>query len=254
MSMQYIQKINGLDVIAEYSDESVHELFIPLLKGLTALQKQRNKRILVLLAAPPAAGKSTLVSFLQYLSGRIPEVTPVTAVGMDGFHHRQTYLQSHTVWKEGQQIPMTKIKGAPISFDLEALAQRIRMLTQLESCPWPQYDRKLHDPVDNAVVITGDIVLIEGNYLLLDQPGWRELQKDADYTIRILADPKDVRQRLIDRKAKGCGSLEEAILHVDRSDIPNVRLCMECGLEADMTWKLNCDGSYGYVAGSFPSV
>ena len=66
--MNYSININGIDVDATYSDKSIKEIFNPLLEHLTALQKEKGRRILVLLAAPPGAGKSTLVSFLQTLS------------------------------------------------------------------------------------------------------------------------------------------------------------------------------------------
>ena len=166
-------------------------------------------------------------------------------------HHYQSYLDSHTFLRDGQEVLLAKVKGAPISFDLDGLSQRIDQIHTLPVCPWPEYDRKLHNPVDGAVEITGDIVLIEGNYLLLDQPGWRDLRSYADYTVRILAETEQVRERLIARKAKGC-SMEAAIQHVENSDIPNVRLCMECSLEADLTLCLQEDGSYGYVRGHFP--
>ena len=42
---------------------------------------------------------------------------------MDGFHLRQSYLLSHTVEIDGKSVPMASIKGAPITFDLDALAR-----------------------------------------------------------------------------------------------------------------------------------
>ncbi|WP_256374471.1 hypothetical protein [Butyrivibrio sp. MC2021] len=41
---------------------------MPLLKRLTATQKEKGERVLVMLAATPGAGKSTLCSFLEELS------------------------------------------------------------------------------------------------------------------------------------------------------------------------------------------
>ena len=56
--MEFKSCINGMDVTARYTEESVQTIFLPLLRELTRLQKERGRRILVLLAAPPAAGKS----------------------------------------------------------------------------------------------------------------------------------------------------------------------------------------------------
>ena len=250
--MNYNRMINGLSVTAEYSDESVETVFLPLLRGLTAMQKRLGRRVVVMLAAPPAAGKSTLASFLQFLSGQTPGVTPITAIGMDGFHRYQDYLLSHTVVRDGKEIPMVKIKGAPVTFDLDTLADRIRRVREGEVCPWPEYDRTLHNPVDGAVTVAGDIVLIEGNYLLLNEPGWRELKNCADYTIRILAEVSELRERLIARKAASGVSHREAEEFVDNSDIPNAVLCINRTAEADLTLKLEKDGSYRLAGGALP--
>ncbi len=188
MTMNYSADINGITVNATYSDTTVNEVFIPLLKHLAQLHNVKQRRILVMLAAPPGTGKSTLVSFLEHLAKSVIPDKRVQAVGMDGFHLRQEYLLTHTVELDGEQIPMARIKGAPITFDLQALRTKIEEVAQGQICKWPHYDRQLHDPVDNAITIDADIVLIEGNYLLLDMDDWRDLSRFADYTIVLTAD------------------------------------------------------------------
>lgn len=243
--MEFISCINGMDVTARYTEESVQTIFLPLLRELTKLQKERGRRILVLLAAPPAAGKSTLVSFLEYLSRKEEGLTPIQSIGMDGFHHYQDYLDSHTVVKNGEEISMARVKGSPISFDLEGLTRRIRQVAAGERCGWPEYNRRLHNPQDNAIAITGEIILLEGNYLLLDRPGWSELKGYADYTIRISADKADVRERLVGRKAGSTGwPREKAEAFVDFSDIDNVREVTEHSVRGDLNLRMRSDGSY----------
>ncbi len=250
--MKRRMEINGLTIDAEYSDETVQTIFLPLLVGLGRMQREYGRRLIVFLAAPPATGKSTLVKFLTGLSEERPELTPVTAVGMDGFHHYQEYLLSHTVFRDGKEIPMTHVKGAPVSFDLAAFRERLSRVRTEQRCPWPEYNRRLHDPVDQGVLIEGDIVMIEGNYLLLDEEGWRDLRGYADYTIRILAREQDVRERLIWRRVSNGVPQEEAEYMVDSSDLPNVRLCMERFMEGDLTLRLTERGDYQYVAGRLP--
>lgn len=249
--MQFTREINGLKVTAEYSQESIRKIFIPLLKHLTALQKQCGRRILVMLAAPPAAGKSTLVNFLQYLSETTPDITPITAIGMDGFHRYQDYLLTHTTIRNGEEILMVKVKGAPETFDLEALTARIMKLHRDEVCPWPEYSRTLHNPVEGAVQVQGDIVLIEGNYLLLDLPGWRDLKNHADYTICIQAEVENLRDRLINRKQREGVNHKDAVSFVDNSDLPNARLCIERTMGADLVLRLEKDESYSCAEGIF---
>ncbi len=89
--MKYQVNINGIDVEADFDDRAVDGIFRPLLHKLSEIRKSKERRILVMLAAPPGAGKSTLVSFLEYLAKEtIPEYK-VRAIGMDGFQRRHAH-------------------------------------------------------------------------------------------------------------------------------------------------------------------
>lgn len=242
--MKYDVVINGIQVHAEYSSQAVETIFLPLLRRLTELQRQKGRRILVLLAAPPGAGKTTLLSFLEKLSREHGELEKIQAVGMDGFHRRQEYLLSHTALRDGKPVPMVEIKGAPVTFDLERLTESVKKVAAGENCGWPAYDRLLHNPVEDAVYIDGDIVLLEGNYLLLDEDGWRELSGYADYTVFIRAEEGMLRDRLIDRKIKTGVSPDRAVHFVDFSDMPNVRICLEKSKPADLQFTVGPDGDY----------
>ena len=237
--------INGLPVEAVYSERSIETIFRPLLRDLSTLQKEKSRRILVMLAAPPGAGKSTLSQFLQMLSEEDPSLTPLTAIGMDGFHCFRDYLASHTIVRDGEEIPLSRIKGAPETFDLSALYDRIKTLCTGADTLWPLYDRTRHDPVDGAVLVSADIVLLEGNYLLLDEPCWRDLRSFADYSVFIEATEEQLYRRLYDRKAKS-GALkdDEVELHVRFSDFPNVRRVLDHSLPADLRLLLRPDGEY----------
>ena len=72
-------------------------------RSATGLQQQRFSanakgpaptaaRTIVFLAAPPGAGKSTLAAVLERLAQSQPGMPRVQAVGMDGFHHTNAYL------------------------------------------------------------------------------------------------------------------------------------------------------------------
>ena len=77
--MKYTLENSGFTVQAEYSEADVKGIFLPLLRRLTELQRRKGGRVLVLLAAPPAAGKSTLAALLQLLS-HTPGLCPLTAI------------------------------------------------------------------------------------------------------------------------------------------------------------------------------
>ena len=240
----YEVRINGIDVTARYSDRAVREIFLPLLRKLTALQKEKGKRLLLMLAAPPGAGKSTLLSFLEQLSRSDETLCPIQAIGMDGFHRRQEYLQSHETLRDGKRISLVEIKGAPITFDLERLSESIKKAASGAVCGWPVYDRLLHNPVENAVTVDSAIVALEGNYLLLDENGWRDLSGYADDTVSVRAEEEMLRDRLIERRMKTGVSRENSIRFVDFSDMPNVRLCLQKTMPADTQLSIGPDGDY----------
>ena len=245
--MDYEVVINGIDVKAHYSENSINELFIPLLKTISDIQKKKGKRILVILAAPPGAGKSTLLSFLKYLSENTEGLSAVTTIGMDGFHRYQDYLLTHTTIRDDKEIPMVEIKGAPVTFDIDLLLERIKMVAAGEECGWPEYDRMNHNPVEDAIKVTGDIVLLEGNYLLLKRDGWSEIRKYADLTIKIDADIDMLRDRLVERKIQSGADKETAREFVEFSDLYNATLCINNSYDADVTLMLKSNNEYELI-------
>ena len=248
---EYQVTINGLRINASYTAGAVNGIFLPLLKKVSEMQQKKGERILILLAAPPGAGKSTLASFLEQLAKKKKNLKNIQAIGMDGFHRRQEYLMNHSVQRDGEQIPMVQIKGAPITFDLERLAESVKRVSAGDLCGWPVYDRLLHNPKEDGILVDGDIVFVEGNYLLLDEPGWRELKQYADYSISIRAEENMLRTRLITRRIQTGVDRESATTFVDFSDMPNVRLCLQKTAPADLELQIDPDGDYRIISGGW---
>jgi pantothenate kinase len=244
--MNYSATINGYEVEAYYSEDNVNEIFIPLLRKLTDMQQDKGRRILVMLAAPPGAGKSTLLDFLEYLSKNTDGVKEIQTIGMDGFHHYQDYLLSHETVRDGKTIKMVEIKGAPITFDLDALSKRVQLVASGEKCGWPTYDRNLHNPVEDTIQIDSDIVLLEGNYLLLDEDGWKDISSMADYTIFISVDEDMLRSRLVERKAKNT-PLEAAKKFVEYSDMRNALEVLHHSKKADLNLEILENNEYRVI-------
>ena len=246
--MNYKTEINGIGVNVDFTDDNIENIFIPILKYANKLYGEKKKRVLILLAAPPGAGKSTLLSFFKYLSENNNELNPITTIGMDGFHRYQDYLLTHDMERDGKTYKMVELKGCPETFDLEKLLERTKKVANGETVGWPEYDRLTHNPVEDTIMVSGDIVFLEGNYLLLDKPGWKELKGLSDLTISIRADEGMLRDRLIQRKMKtGNISHEKAEKFVDLSDLYNAHTCLKYSVEADIVLDILSDNSYRLV-------
>lgn len=238
--------INGLPQKIRYNADTVEGLFLPLLRRLTEMQRAEARRILVFLAAPPATGKSTLAQFLEQLSRTEEGLTPVQALGMDGFHYPNRYLAAHTILRDGEEIPLTSIKGAPETFDVPALAAKLSA-ARAGRVTFPVYDRRIHDVVPDAVTADAPILLIEGNWLLLDEEPWRDLCGLADHRLRIDAAPELLCDRLIARKVQGGSTAEDAAAFYEASDAPNIlRFATHAGA-ADDIWRMTADGDFTRV-------
>lgn len=237
MKMQV--KVNGFEYEIEYSDHMIETVIKPMINQWTIIRKKSEHRCIVFLAAPPAVGKSTLAYAIERLSHDMKNVIPVQSLSLDGFHHKNEYLKKHN---------LSDIKGMPETFDLEAFKAKLKRL-QYENLLWPEYDRTLHDVVEEGVKVESEIVLIEGNWLLLDEDGWRDLDQYCDYSIFIKADESLLKDRLINRKIRGGMSKEAATKFYFNSDRKNIYRVMNNQKKADLVLEMEPSGEYKIVKG-----
>ena len=173
------------------------------------------------IAGPPGSGKSTLAAQLGTALG-----APVVA--MDGFHLPNDVLRARG---------LLAVKGAPETFDAGAflgLVRAIRDTSVTVSCP--AFDRTIDAPVaDRVRVAPSDVVVIvEGNYLLLDRPPWESLAAAFD-AIAHLDVPAEIRRsRLIARHVEFGRDPLDAAEFVHRSDEANARLVEASRDRADL--------------------
>ena len=235
-------EVNGFKTEAKFSEDAINNVFLPFLKKLTEVHGQvGGRKVVAYLVAPPGAGKTTISQFIEKLSKEHEELTKVKALSIDGFHFTNAYMDAHFAMVDGSTIPMKMIKGAPETYDVDNLQGKIREVKQ-DEVDWPIYDRNIHDVVPDAISVDAEILLIEGNYLLLKNPRWTNIRVLADYTVFIKADPEMLKTRLIERKVRGGKSQGEAEQFYKTSDSRNVEQVLNNSAEADETWNLEADG------------
>lgn len=230
-NLRFTFENSGLKTTACFNQSDVRDIFVPLLTEWTRRQKALGRRMLVFLAAPPGCGKTTLASFLAALSRDsrfVPDGTlPVQVAPMDGFHHYASWLKSHTTVRDGRTILLDEIKGAPETFDVEALAAKLAEARDSDTVLWPSYSRSLHDVIPDTGTLQGQVFLVEGNYLLLGTSPWKELAEQfCDYSLYMYADISVLRDRLIARKIASGHSPADAQAFYDFSDSRNAELVL----------------------------
>ena len=90
----------------------------------------------------------------------------------------------------------------------------------------PGFERDLEQPLAGAIAVEPDVELVvtEGNYLLLDRPEWRAARSAVD-EVWFLDVPGEVRRpRLVTRHIEFGKSPEEAEAWVERVDDANAGL------------------------------
>ena len=233
--------INGFEVQAQYSEQTVQGTLLPILRKLTQLRRAKGRRVIAYLAAPPAAGKSTLAASLERLSRECGDLEPIQAVGIDGFHYHQEYILAHTVIRDGAELPMKDVKGCPETYDVQKLKRAILALRE-GVVRWPYYDRRLHDVVEDVTELCEGIILLEGNWLLLRQGGWADLMTYCDYSILLRAEEPLLRERLIGRKMRGGLSRDAAERFYETGDGPNVARCLTHSARGNLNLQLTTEG------------
>ncbi|WP_445682368.1 nucleoside triphosphate hydrolase [Radicibacter daui] len=176
-----------------------------------------GRRIIVAIAGAPGSGKST---FADRLADALCDLSPASAalLPMDGYHYDDSILNARGLRAR---------KGAPETFDTPGLFHMLDRLrrNEEEEVAVPVFDRDLEISRAGARLIprAARVIVVEGNYLLLDRLPWSLLHPFFDITVFIDLPENILRARLVARWTGYGLQPAEIDAKVDGNDIPNGR-------------------------------
>ena len=205
------------------------DLKIPTLyqQRIVQLLSSGERRVLGLVGAP-GAGKSTLAHAMAMQWPHAIQVVP-----MDGFHLANIELE---------RLGRKQRKGAPDTFDafgFIALLKRVRTQNSDEIVYAPSYERTLEESVAGAIAVqpSTPLIVVEGNYLLLSDSPWNQVQALLDETWFVDV-PQELRvDRLTQRHQQFGRSAQDAADWVQHTDEPNARRIEAERAKADVVFR-----------------
>jgi pantothenate kinase len=180
-------------------------------------------RFIAALAGPPGGGKSTLAEAVVEALG-----ADARGVPMDGFHYDDAILNARG---------MRSRKGAPETFDVAGYRHLLSRLVEEDEVAITVFDRSLELSRGSADLVTAEhrILITEGNYLLLNEKPWTDLQDFFDLTVFIDVPEAELYRRLLERWAYFGKTPEAARAWIDGNDMPNIRRVQRGSRAADFT-------------------
>ena len=132
---------------------------------------------------------------------------------MDGFHYDDRVLEARGLRSR---------KGAPETFDAAGFLHLLSRLRDEDEVAIPLFDRDLEISRAGADVVLPEdrLLVVEGNWLLLDEEPWRAAVYDM--TVFIDVPEAELDRRLMARWAHHGKTPKAAREWIDGNDLPNI--------------------------------
>ena len=195
-----------------------------------------SRRVVVAVAGPPGSGKTAFASTLTAVTNALAAKELAIMVGLDGWHFPNEYLDRHQVEREGRMIPLRQIKGSPETYNFKSIKSFLSQAPFSEQLVFPVYSREKHDPIPEAGIINSAhrVLILEGNYWLLDEDPWKTLQNGFDLRIALVATPETLIDGLRTRQLRSRKPIDWIEEHIRQVDLVNINLVLSHLITADV--------------------
>jgi len=192
--------------------------------------KRNGKKYIIGIAGAPGSGKTTTAFTINRL---INEACPDTSVmvPMDGFHYYKSQLDKMDDPQEAYRR-----RGAPFTFWAEGLLNLLKKIRETGEAKAPSFDHSVGDPVEDDIPVNKShtIVIVEGNYILLNEKPWNEISQLLDENWFIDCDLDTAMERVRVRHIAEL-SLNDAQAkeRINTNDRPNAELVRSKKVKVD---------------------
>ncbi|XP_010278161.1 PREDICTED: putative uridine kinase C227.14 [Nelumbo nucifera] len=234
---------NEIPVVEGSSIDEVYDSLAEQLLPTAAVASNPNSKFIVGLAGPPGAGKTTLaLEVVRRVNMRWPQKAPsmdsqvkpqdvAIILPMDGFHLYRHQLDAMEDPEEAHAR-----RGAPWTFDPARLLACLKALRSQGSVYVPSFDHGVGDPVEDDIFVNiqHKVVIVEGNYVLLEDGIWKEVSSMFDKKWFIEVDIGKAMNRVLKRHISTGKPPDIAKWRIAYNDRPNAELINKSKKNADL--------------------
>ena len=175
---------------------------------ITTMLQSGRRQILGIVGAP-GSGKSTLTEQIAQKFGA------AVVLPMDGFHLANIELA---------RLGRAARKGAPDTFDVAGYVALLGRVRQASGTVYaPKFEREIEEAIASSIAILPEtqLIITEGNYLLLEDGGWQGVRPLLDECWYVAVDDDLRRERLLARHVQFGRTVENARAWIESTDEPN---------------------------------